>query len=123
MTKTELIAAIATSTEQPKTVVERILNAGLEKMKDALQRGEKVQVLPFGIFSVVEISARFGRNPRTGAEIQIPARRGVKFRASSGLKKLVSPMDGNQAPADKKVEGEAAAARAPKSSKAKQAKA
>jgi hypothetical protein len=56
--------------------------------------GGKVQVLPFGIFTVAEKSARQGRNPRTGEEITIPARKAVKLRASSGLAKAVANGEG-----------------------------
>ena len=96
MTKTELITAIAQATGQKRTVTEQVLNAGLQQMSEALRRGEKVQILPFGVFSIAERSARQGRNPRTGEAIQIPARRAVKFRASAGLQKAV--LDGDQAP-------------------------
>ena len=96
MTKTELITAIAQATGQKRTVAEQVLNAGLQQMCEALKRGKKVQVLPFGIFSIGERSARPGRNPRTGEAIQIPARRAVKFRASAGLRTAV--LDGGQTP-------------------------
>ena len=95
MTKTELITAIAQATGQKRTVAEQVLNAGLQQMGEALRWGEKVQALPFGIFSIGERSARPGRNPRTGEFIQIPAMRGVKFRASAVLQQS---LEGQPAP-------------------------
>ena len=94
MTKNELVSAVAKSTQSTRGVVEVILGAAWEQMSGALQRGEKVQILPFGIFTVAEKSARQGRNPRTGEEITIPARKAVKFRASSGLAKAVANGEG-----------------------------
>ena len=94
MTKSELVSAVAKSTQSTRGVVEVILGATWEQMSGALQRGEKVQILPFGIFSIAERSARQGRNPRTGEEITIPARKAVKLRASSGLAKAVANGEG-----------------------------
>jgi DNA-binding protein HU-beta len=53
---------------------------------DALKQGEAVRISGFGTFSVVERKARKGRNPQTGKDIQIPARRGLKFTVGKALK-------------------------------------
>jgi DNA-binding protein HU-beta len=118
MTKTELITAIAQATGQKRTVAEQVLNAGLQQMSEALRRGEKVQVLPFGIFSIGQRSARPGRNPRTGEFIQIPAKRGVKFRASAILQQS---LDGQPVPASQQPVEEYPASPTPR--KTKQSKA
>jgi len=64
-----------------------IINTVLDKIKDALSTGNKVQLVGFGTFSVVKRKARQGRNPRTGKKIKIPARKVPKFSASKELKK------------------------------------
>jgi DNA-binding protein HU-beta len=107
MTKSELVSAVAASTKQTKGVVEALLSATLEAMSGALERGEKVQILPFGIFSIAERSARQGRNPRTGEEITIAARKAIKFRASSGLAKAVANGGGPVAEEPPKAEAPA----------------
>lgn len=69
-----------------KKVVSRVVNEVFEVMRDALERGDEVRVLPFGVFKVVERRARRVRNPRTGEVIELPARRVVKFRPGKELR-------------------------------------
>ena len=86
MTKPELIASVATTTVQTKADTERILEAFLDRMANALTAGERVELRGFGIFEAKETKARLGRNPATGESLQIPASRKVTFRPSKELK-------------------------------------
>lgn len=88
--RTEVVAAIAERAGLTKTQAEAALGAFQDILIDSLSKGEAVKVT--GLFSVerVERSARTGRNPRTGEEIQIPASYGVSFRPGLSLKKAVA---------------------------------
>ncbi|RMH39379.1 MAG: integration host factor subunit alpha [Deltaproteobacteria bacterium] len=67
------------------------VDAFFQAIKDALVRGDTVKVAGFGNFIVRDKKARVGRNPQTGEEIQIAARRVVTFKASDLLKRKLSP--------------------------------
>ena len=84
MNKTELVEAIASSTELTKTDVDKVVTALVEVVTDALAKGDKVSLKGFGNFEVRTRSERTGRNPRTAAS-KAPA-----FKASSALKKAVN---------------------------------
>ena len=90
MNKTELIAAAAEKTGLTKKDTEKVLNAALEAIADALAKNDKVQVSGFGIFEVKEREARMGRNPRTGETMEIAASRMPAFKASKTLKDAIS---------------------------------
>lgn len=90
MNKTELIAAMAEKTELPRKDVEAALKAFEEVVSEELQKGEKVQIVGFGIFEVSERAAREGRNPQTGESIMIAASKTPKFKAGKALKDLVN---------------------------------
>ena len=62
----------------------------LEEISDALAHGERVKILSFGSFSVREKGQRIGRNPKTGEEVPISARRIISFRASRTLKSKIN---------------------------------
>ena len=86
MNKTELIAIAAENAGLTKKDTERILNAALEAISQALVRGEKVQLSGFGTFETKDREARVGRNPHTKEAIEIPATRVPSFKASKALK-------------------------------------
>lgn len=86
MNKSELIEAIATYADLPKSAAGRALEGALEAMKQALKNGEMVTLVGFGSFHVGERAARAGRNPRTGKAIKINAAKIVKFRLGKALK-------------------------------------
>lgn len=88
MNKQQLVDAIAKQAKINKAQAKAALDATLEAIKDALKRGQKVQLVGFGTFQVAQRKARQGRNPRTGQPIRIPARKVVRFRPSSELKKI-----------------------------------
>ncbi len=90
MNKTELIASVAAKAGLTKKDAERVVNAAVESITEALVKGEKVNVSGFGIFEVKNREARIGRNPRTKETIQIPATRLPAFKASKALKDSVA---------------------------------
>ena len=90
MNKTELVEAIASSTELTKTDVDKVVTALVEVVTDALAKGDKVSLKGFGNFEVRTRSERTGRNPRTGETMTIAAIKAPAFKASSALKKAVN---------------------------------
>lgn len=90
MNKTELTAAIAEKTEQPKAKVAEVLNAFFDTVAEQLKKGETVQIIGFGNFEVAKYEGRTGRNPRTGETITIPAGKRPKFTPGASLKKAVA---------------------------------
>lgn len=89
MNKAELIDAIAGGAGLTKADAKKALDAFIETTTDALKKGDRVALVGFGSFSVAERSARTGRNPQTGKEITIPAKKVVKFKAGSDLADVV----------------------------------
>lgn len=89
MTKDELVGRIAGDAAISKKEAETALKAVTSGISDALVQGDSVTLVGFGTSSVSQRSARTGRNPQTGETIQIPASRGVKFKAGQALKSAV----------------------------------
>ena len=85
MNKTQLVAAIAAQAGLTKAQAQKAVEATVDAIAGALKGGDKVQLVGFGTFSVVEKAAREGVNPATGAKIQIPAKKVAKFKAGAGL--------------------------------------
>ena len=90
MNKGELIAAIAKATGSTKADAGRALDATIENVTKALKKGDTVTLIGFGTFKVSKLAARIGRNPQTGAELKIPARKVPSFKAGAGLKAAVN---------------------------------
>ncbi|AKR43290.1 MULTISPECIES: HU family DNA-binding protein [Methylophilus] len=90
MNKSELIDHIASAAGISKAAAARALDATTEAISGALKKGDMVTLIGFGTFYVGERSARSGRNPRTGATINIKAAKSPKFRAGKGLKDAVN---------------------------------
>jgi DNA-binding protein HU-beta len=90
MTKAELIDAVAGETNQTKRDVSDVVDTLLECVKSALQKGDKVQLIPFGSFEVRERKKREGRNPKTGEKLTIPARKVPAFHAGKDLRDAVN---------------------------------
>ncbi len=86
MTKPEVINELAARLGLGKAEVEKAVNGLLDVISDALKRGDKVNLVGFGVFEVSARKERTGRNPQTGAEIRIPASKNPRFRASKLLK-------------------------------------
>ncbi len=90
MTKKDLIATIAGNADISKATAEKVLNAVIDGITDALSNREKVTFVGFGTFYVSERPARKGRNPKTGEPIDIPAGVVPKFKAGKSLKEAVA---------------------------------
>lgn len=86
MNKSQLVNAIAENSTVPKSEIKKIVDAAFEITAQTLDKGEKVVLSGFGVFSVVNVAERIGRNPRTGEKVRIPARRSVKFHSNTGIK-------------------------------------
>ena len=85
MNKAELIEAIANTTKMTKADSGRSLDATIEAISKALKKGDRLSLVGFGSFSVAKRAARLGRNPQTGKEIKIAAKKVVKFKAGTEL--------------------------------------
>lgn len=90
MNKTDLINAVAESADLSKKDAENAVKAVLQNIEDTLAKGEKVQLIGFGNFEVRERSARKGRNPQTGEEMEIPATKQPAFKPGKALKDSVN---------------------------------
>lgn len=90
MTKVEIIDKVAQETEWTKKDSEVAVNAVVKVITDALVAGEKLSIVGFGTFEVVERAERQARNPKNGNAILVPACKVPKFRASKNLKELVN---------------------------------
>ena len=90
MNKAELIDAIASETKLTKVDTKKALDAFMKVTSDALKKGQRVALVGFGSFAVVDRSARTGRNPQTGKEIKIAAKKVVKFAPGAELKTKIN---------------------------------
>ena len=90
MNKQELIENIAASAEITKAAAGRALDSMIGSITGSLKNGDSVVLVGFGTFSVRDRAARIGRNPQTGAEIQIAAARVPAFKAGKALKEAVN---------------------------------
>ena len=87
MNKTDLVNEIAAKAKLNKVDAKAALDEVLESIAQALSNDDKVQLIGFGTFSVMEKEARTGINPRTKEKIEIPARKVVKFKPAADLGK------------------------------------
>ncbi|MBN1650705.1 MAG: HU family DNA-binding protein [Bacteroidales bacterium] len=85
MNKAELIEAMANESGLTKADAKKALDAFIKSTSGALNGGDRVALVGFGSFSVATRSARKGRNPQTGAEIKIAAKKVIKFKPGNEL--------------------------------------
>jgi DNA-binding protein HU-beta len=85
MNKSELIDSMAEKAGLTKADTKSALEALIESCTEALKKHDKIALIGFGTFSISERAARSGRNPQTGKEIKIEAKKVVKFKAGSDL--------------------------------------
>ena len=90
MNKSELIDAIAAQADIPKAAAGRALDAMIDSIAGALKEGDQVALVGFGTFLVKERAARTGRNPQTGAPIEIAAAKVPGFKPGKALKDAVN---------------------------------
>lgn len=86
MNKNELISAIAENAGLTKADAKKALDSFINVTTDTLKNGEKIALIGFGTFDVVERQARVGLNPKTKEKIQIPAKKVIKFKPGADLK-------------------------------------
>jgi DNA-binding protein HU-beta len=89
MTKTDLIANVATEAGIKKSVAEKVLNSFMNNIEKALKEGDKITLTGFGTFQCTQRASRTGRNPRTGKEIKIPSCSVPKFKPGSKLREAL----------------------------------
>lgn len=86
MNKSELINAVALATGESKATTERVLDGITAQVQQTVKAGRSVTLVGFGTFDSAKRAARTGRNPQTGADIKIPARRAPKFKPGKAFK-------------------------------------
>ncbi|EGV32408.1 histone family protein DNA-binding protein [Thiorhodococcus drewsii AZ1] len=89
MNKSELIEKMADAADISKSAAARALDTFTDEVAIALKNGDTVSLIGFGTFSVKERAARTGRNPQTGAAIEIKASKNPSFKAGKALKDAV----------------------------------
>ena len=112
-TKANLVDDVAGSSGADKATVERVLNAFFDTVTSEATGGSKVAWPGFGSFSISQRSARTGRNPQTGAAVNIPASKVMKFSASSTLKDRLNARGGAKKAAPKKAAKKSSSKKAP----------
>ena len=104
MTKAELVDQVARSTQLTKKHAEIMVNTVFESIVDSLKGGEKIELRGFGSFRIRQRGSRTGRNPKTGAKVQVPSKSIPYFKPGKELKDLINsdgdlsaPAEGNEA--------------------------
>ncbi len=90
MTKADLIDAVATAIEMSRKDSDVIVEAVFDGIAKSLRSGDKIEIRGFGSFRTRQRNSRFGRNPKTGERVQVPAKRVPYFKPSKELKDLVN---------------------------------
>jgi DNA-binding protein HU-beta len=90
MNKSELVDAVAKSTDLTKAAAERAVNSTIAEISNALKKGGDVRLIGFGTFSVAQRAARKGVNLQTGKPIKIPAKKVAKFKPGKALAESVN---------------------------------
>jgi integration host factor subunit beta len=90
MTKADLVEKVANVAELTKKDAEILVEVVFECIIDSLNRGEKIELRGFGSFRVRSRNSRRGRNPKTGASVDIPAKRVPYFKPGKELKELIN---------------------------------
>jgi integration host factor subunit beta len=111
MTKAELVEDVARAAELTKKDAERLVEIVFESIIETLNHGEKIELRGFGSFRVRSRGARRGRNPKTGAPVDIPAKRVPYFKPGKELKELINE-DGRAGGAGRADDGPERAPRA-----------
>ena len=90
MTKAELVEEVAKESDLTKKDAEVIIQTVLNSITEALQRGEGVELRGFGSFRIRSRSPRQGRNPKTGSDVSVPAKRVPHFKPGKELREIVN---------------------------------
>lgn len=89
MTKHEFVKAIAQKMESTQKNAEKALDAIIDVIVDTLAKGEEIKLVGFGSFEIKERAERLGRNPQTGEEVKIPAKKVPVFKFGKQIKDVV----------------------------------
>jgi integration host factor subunit beta len=95
LTKADLIEEVLRISELPRKESETIVETIFESIIDALQKGDKIEIRGFGSFRTRERRGRIGRNPKTGAKVDVPPKKIPFFKPSKELKDFVNNSDSN----------------------------
>src|SRR5262249_5823637 len=90
MTKADLVEQAIQATDLPRKESETIVETIFESIIQALQTGDKIEIRGFGSFRTRQRRGRVGRNPKTGAKVEVPAKRIPFFKPSKELKDFVN---------------------------------
>jgi len=99
LTKADLIEEVLRITELPRKESETIVETIFDSIIESLQKGQKIEIRGFGSFRTRERRGRVGRNPKTGAKVEVPAKRIPFFKPSKELKDFVNSTEAQAAPA------------------------
>ena len=99
LTKADLIEEILRITELPRKESETIVETIFDSIIGSLQKGQKIEIRGFGSFRTRERRGRVGRNPKTGAKVEVPAKKIPFFKPSKELKDFVNSAEAQAAPA------------------------
>ena len=91
MNKNELVSAVADKSKLSRQDATTAVDAIFDVLQETMASGDDVRLVGFGTFSVSHRAASKGRNPSTGAEVDIPARNVAKFAPGKGLKDSLNP--------------------------------
>src|SRR5690349_23777045 len=97
LTKADLIVEVLNVTELPRKESETIVETIFDSIIQALQKGEKIEIRGFGSFRTRQRRGRVGRNPKTGAKVEVPAKKIPFFKPSKELKDFVNTANGESA--------------------------
>jgi DNA-binding protein HU-beta len=86
--KLDIVNAVVNKTGVSRTKAEQAVETVFEAMKDALGKGERIELRRFGVFNVRPRKTGIGRNPRTGQEVSIPPGKAVRFKPGKELQTL-----------------------------------
>ena len=99
LTKADLIEEVLRITELPRKESETIVETIFDSIIESLQKGQKIEIRGFGSFRTRERRGRVGRNPKTGAKVEVPAKKIPFFKPSKELKDFVNSSEAQAAPA------------------------
>lgn len=91
MTKAGLVDEVARTVQLTKKQAEAIVNVVLDSIVESLREGEKIELRGFGSFRIRSRKSRMGRNPKTGAKVEVPSKRIPYFKPGKELKELINP--------------------------------
>ena len=97
MTKAELVDQVARTTQLTKKHAEIMVNTVFDSIVDSLKDGEKIELRGFGSFRIRQRGSRTGRNPKTGARVEVPSKSIPYFKPGKELRELLNGDDGESA--------------------------